>query len=152
MAIEKDNMAERELQFSRLLDAPIKLVWDIWTKPEHIKNWWGPEGFTMTILKMDVKAGGQWNLVMHGPDGTDYPTRIIFREIEKHKRIVYEQLTQFLCVATIEFQAREGKTFILWKMLFETREKLVEAAKLYGVVTGLKQTSKKLINYINKTK
>ena len=133
------------MSFSRLLDAPLKLVWDIWTKPEHIKNWWGPDGFTTTIMKMDVKPGGEWDMIMHGPDGTDYPTKILFREIEKHKRIVYEQLTQFPCVATIEFESREGGTFILWKMLFESREKLIEAAKLYFVEICLKQTAEKLI-------
>jgi uncharacterized protein YndB with AHSA1/START domain len=51
MATEKNNTntADRELSVSRLLNAPIELVWEVFTKPEHIKNWWGPNGFTNTI-------------------------------------------------------------------------------------------------------
>ena len=65
----KSNTADREIRLSRLLDAPIKLVWEVWTNPEHIAAWWGPNGFTNTISTMDVQEGGEWNLVMHGPDG-----------------------------------------------------------------------------------
>jgi uncharacterized protein YndB with AHSA1/START domain len=148
MPKEKNNTSERELRFSRLLDAPVKIVWDIWTKPEHINLWWGPEGFTTTVVKMDVKPGGEWNLVMHSPDGKIYKVKSVFRETEKHKKIVYEQLTQFKCVATIEFESRKDKTFIMWTMLFESKEKLIEAAKMYDVVIGLKQTAEKLITYL----
>jgi uncharacterized protein YndB with AHSA1/START domain len=144
----KDNVAERELIFSRLLDAPIKVVWEIWTDPEHIKLWWGPDGFTNTIHKMDVKPGGEWNLIMHGPDGTDYKIEAVFREIIKYRRIVYEQFTQFKCIATIEFESRGEKTFLHWQMLFESREYLVQAAKAYGVDEGLKQTAQRLIDYL----
>jgi uncharacterized protein YndB with AHSA1/START domain len=150
MTNEKDNTAERQLCFSRLLDAPVKIVWDIWTKPEHINLWWGPDGFTTTVLKMDVKPGGEWNLEMQGPDGKIYKIKSVFREIEKLEKIVYEQFTQFKCVATIEFETRKDKTFIVWTMLFESKEKLIEAAKMYGVDTGLKQTAEKLIKYLKK--
>ena len=61
----KSNTADRELIFSRLLDVPIKLVWEVWTNPEHIKLWWGPDGFTNTIKKMDIKPNGEWHLIMH---------------------------------------------------------------------------------------
>ena len=144
----KDNIAERELIFSRLLDAPVKVVWEIWTDPEHIKRWWGPDGFTNTIYKMDVKPGGEWNLVMHAPDGTDYKINAVFREIIKYKKIVYEQFTQFKCIATIEFESRGEQTYLRWQMLFESREYLVQAAKAYSVDEGLKQTAQRLIDYL----
>jgi len=144
----KDNIAERELIFSRLLNAPIKVVWEIWTDPEHIKRWWGPDGFTNTIHKMDVKPGGEWKLVMHGPDGTNYETEVVFKEIIKYRKIVYEQSTQFKCIATIEFESRGEQTFLRWQMLFESREYLVQAAKTYGVDEGLKQTAQRLIDHL----
>ena len=62
----KSNTADREISISRTLDAPIELVWKVWTDPEHIKNWWGPYGFTNSISKMDVTPEGEWNLIMHG--------------------------------------------------------------------------------------
>ena len=77
----KSNTADREISISRLLNAPIDLVWEVWTDPEHIKNWWGPNGFTNTISTMDVKPEGEWDLTMHGPDGTDYKNKSIFKEI-----------------------------------------------------------------------
>jgi uncharacterized protein YndB with AHSA1/START domain len=90
---EKNRTADREISISRLLHAPIELVWEVWTRPEHIKNWWGPNGFTNTITKMEVKLNGEWNLVMHGPDGTDYKNKSVFKEIIKHKKIVYKHIS-----------------------------------------------------------
>lgn len=144
----KDNTAERELKFSRLLNAPIKFVWEVWTNPEHIRLWWGPDGFTNTIKKMNVQPNGEWELIMHGPDGRDYEIKSVFREIVKYKRIVYEQLTQFKYIATIEFENRKDKTFISWVMLFESKESLIEAAKTYGVDIGFKQNAERLVDYL----
>jgi hypothetical protein len=86
---------------------------------------------------------------MHGPDGIDYEIKSVFREIVKHKKIVYEQFTQFKCIATIQFESRGDKTFLHWQMLFESREYLIQAAKTYSVDTGLKQTAEKLIQYLS---
>src|SRR5215204_1024678 len=87
------NIVDRELTISSLVDAPREAVWEIWTQAEHIKNWWGPDGFTNTFGKMDVAPGGVWEFVMHGPDGTNYKNRSIFREVVKLERIVFEHLT-----------------------------------------------------------
>lgn len=144
----KNNTADRELIFTRLLDAPVKLVWKIWTNPEHIKLWWGPDGFTNSINKMDLKPNGEWDLVMHSPDGSNYDIKCVFREVVKHKKIVYEQLTQFRYKASIEFESRKDKTLLYWHMLFESKEYLVQASKTYGVNTGFKQNTERLINYL----
>src|SRR6476659_2119193 len=56
---------DKELTITRVLNAPIELVWEVWTNPDHIKNWWGPNGFTNTIFEMDVKPGGNWEFIMH---------------------------------------------------------------------------------------
>jgi len=53
----------------RVFDAPRELVWEAWTNAKHVVNWWGPRGFTTTIEVMDVRPGGEWRLIMHGPDG-----------------------------------------------------------------------------------
>jgi uncharacterized protein YndB with AHSA1/START domain len=144
----KDNTAERELIFSRLLDAPVKLVWKVWTSPEHIKLWWGPDGFTNTINQMDLKPGGEWHLIMHGPDGKDHVIKSVFVEIVKYKKIVYRQLTDFRCVATITFESRDEQTLLRWEILFESKEYLIQVAKTNGVDKGLVQTAEKLIGYL----
>jgi uncharacterized protein YndB with AHSA1/START domain len=148
MPNEKVNATQRELRFSRWLDAPIQLVWQVWTTPEHLQKWWGPEGFRATIHRMDFKPGGEWDLTMHSPDGTDHEIRSVFREIVKYKRIVYEQLVNFRYIATIEFEGSKDKTHIEWVMLFESSEYLIRTAREFGVDTGLTQTAEKLISYL----
>jgi len=86
MQKKESSAADRVISISRLLDAPIDLVWEVWTDPEHIKNWWGPDGFTNTIQLMDMKEGGEWNLIMHGPDGTDYKNKSVFMEVDIQDR------------------------------------------------------------------
>lgn len=142
------DIAGRELRFSRLLNAPIQVVWDVWSDPDHIKHWWGPDGFRNTVTEMDLRPGGQWNLVMHGPDGRDYDVKCIFLEVVKCKRIVYEQLMPFKYLAKIEFERRQKKTFIDWTMLFENRDYLIQTARTFGVEEGLRQNAERLVKYL----
>ena len=88
MAAEKNSTADRELLLTRLLNAPIELVWEVWTDPKHLAQWWGPNGFSNTISQMDVQPGGEWNLVMHGPDGKDYKNKSVFKEVVMHRKLV----------------------------------------------------------------
>jgi PhnB protein len=148
MQKEKSKTADRELSISRLFDAPIDLVWEVWTNPDHIKNWWGPNGFTNTIHQMDTRPGGEWNLTMHGPDGTDYKNRSIYKEIIPQKRIVYEHLTGPKFLTTVEFESRGDKTFINWHMLFETKEEFIQTVKTFKADEGLKQNIDKLTHYL----
>jgi uncharacterized protein YndB with AHSA1/START domain len=75
--------------FSRLITAPVDLVWEIWTDVRHLHEWFGPAGFTTTAEEFAFAPGGAWRFTMHGPDGTDYPNRIVFRTIEPQTGIVY---------------------------------------------------------------
>jgi|SRR6478609_1997734 len=144
----KSNTADREITVSRLLKAPIELVWEVWTSPEHIKNWWGPDGFTNTISKMDIKSGGEWDLVMHGPDGTDYKNKSVFKEVVKHKKLVYEHVTAPKFTATITFESRGNTTFLDWHMLFESKEQFIQVVKTFKADEGLKQNIEKLDHYL----
>src|SRR6185436_3940129 len=73
----------------REFDAPRELVWTAWTDPKHLSQWWGPDGFTTTTSAFDMRPGGVWRFVMHGPDGRDYENRITFDEIVRPERIRY---------------------------------------------------------------
>jgi uncharacterized protein YndB with AHSA1/START domain len=149
MRSEKNSTAERELRFSRLLDAPVELVWEIWANPEHLKHWWGPHGHNSTIAKMDVRAGGEWDLTMRGSDGKGHRHQSTYLEVVKYKKIVYEQHTHFKYIATIEFEKRNDKTFLTWSMLFESKEYLEEVAKTIGVANGFTQHNERLIDYLS---
>jgi PhnB protein len=141
--------ADRELIITRVLNAPIELVWEVWTNADHIKNWWGPNGFSNTISKMELKPGGEWNLVMHGPDGKDYKNKSVFKKIMKHKKIVYEHISGPKFTATIEFKSEKNKTHLKWHMLFETKEEFIQTVKTFKADEGLKQNISKLEAYIS---
>ncbi len=141
---------DRELMMTRLYNAPVKLIWEVWTNPEHIKHWWGPNGFTNTIFSMDVKPNGLWDFIMHGPDGTDYENKNVFAEIIKHKKIVYDHITAPKHRTTITFTEEGNKTSITMHMIFETAELKDQVVKKYKADEGLKQNMNRLSEYLAK--
>src|SRR5690349_10691408 len=106
----ESSTPDREIVATRVFNAPRELVFDLWTRPEHVAQWWGPNGFTTTIQEMDVRPGGVWRLVMHGPDGTNYPNRSVFVEIIRPERIVYDHLSGPKFRSTATFDEEGGKT------------------------------------------
>jgi len=144
----KNDTANRELLLTRRLKAPVSLVWEVWSDPKHIAQWWGPEGFTNTIHAMDFKPGGVWNLTMHGPDGTDYKNRSVFREIVPFKKIVYMHETGPKFLATIRFEEMGEETQLTWHMLFETEEEFIQTVKTFKADVGLRQNIEKLSDYL----
>lgn len=142
------NTSNRELFLSRTLNAPVDLVWEMFTKPEHLANWWGPDGFTNTIYKMEVRPGGEFTLMMHGPDGTDYDNKSTFTEVIPRKKIVFEHRTWPHHITTIEFTPEGEKTLLTWHMVFASAELLVEVVKKHGAAEGLKQNVAKFEKYL----
>ena len=147
----ENNTKDRELLLTRTLNAPIDLVWEAWTDPQHIAKWWGPNGFTNTITTMDMKPGGEWILTMHGPDGTDYKNKSIFKEVIPQKKIVFDHIAPNF-TATIEFEARGEQTHLTWHMLFETTEQFIQVVKTFKAADGLKQNVDKLNAYLAEMK
>ena len=80
---------KQEVRITRDFDAPRDLIFKAFTDPKHIPNWWGPAYLTTVVEKMDVRPGGVWRFMMHGPDGTDYPNKVSFIEVERPARLVY---------------------------------------------------------------
>ena len=144
-----ENTASREMRITKTFKAPVELVWEVWTSPEHIVNWWGPNGFTNTIHTMNFKEGGEWTLTMHGPDGTNYPNRSIFKEIVTHKKIVFEHFNPHF-ITTVVFEARGAETFVDWSMLFDTAEMRDIVVKTHKAEEGLKQNIEKLEAYLTR--
>ena len=138
-----------KLQNIKVFNAPIGLIWKVWTEPEHIENWWGPDGFTSTIHKMDLQDGGEWKLTLNGPDGTNYPNRSIFREIIPHKKIVFEHFNPHF-ITTVLFKPKDEDTQLDWSMLFDTFEMGDIIIKAHKAREGLKQNVERLEKYISK--
>src|SRR6476660_8446624 len=79
--------ADREIVISRVIGAPRELVFEAFTEVRHLSRWWGPEGFTTTTRAFEFRVGGEWDFVLHGPDGTDYQEWIFWTEIAPPARI-----------------------------------------------------------------
>lgn len=109
---------ENEFVASRVMNASPALVYEAWTKPEHLAQWWGPNGFTNTFHEFDLRPGGLWEFVMHGPNGVDYPNKSEFVEIGP-ERIVLRHLSAPHFQLTAIFEDLGGKTRLTWRQLFE---------------------------------
>ena len=99
---------------------------------------------------MEVNPGGEWELVLHGPDGTDYKNKSIFKEVIPLKKIVYEHVSVPRFVATIDFQEEGEQTHLRWRMLFETAEEFIRVVKTFKADEGLKQNVEKLNMYLTR--
>jgi uncharacterized protein YndB with AHSA1/START domain len=110
--------ADRELVTTRLLDAPRERVFRALSEAEHLAQWWGPNDFTNTFQQFDLRAGGTWRYVMHGPNGADYPNESVFVEVVKPERLVIEHVSGPRFRLTITLSAEAGKTRITWRQVF----------------------------------
>jgi uncharacterized protein YndB with AHSA1/START domain len=149
LAAATSGSEDRHIVATRLLDAPREIVWDAWIDPKQIALWWGPKGFTNTIEKMDVRPGGIWKFVMHGPDGTNYPNESTFVEIVKPQLFVFDHNSapHFRFCAT--FIAEGEQTRVTVRMLFPSAEVREAIAKARHAVEGLSQTLGHLADHVS---
>lgn len=150
-------VGDREIATTRIFDAPRELVWKVWTAQEHIGQWWGPKGFTTTTYSMDVKPGGVWRFVMHGPDGRDYQNKITFIEVVKPERLAYKHggdkdVEPVNHQTTVTFTDQGGKTRLDMRMVFLSANARDYVVKTYGAVDGLNQTLGRLEEHLAKCK
>jgi uncharacterized protein YndB with AHSA1/START domain len=147
MPAKPESAADREIVMTRTVNAPRALVWDAWTQADHIAAWWGPNGFTTTHKEMKVAVGGVWRFTMHGPDGTDWPNRIVYREVVKPERLVYDhdddEIGARSFVSTVTFEDLGGKTRITLRLAFDSKEAR-DATVKFGAVEGGNQTLTRL--------
>ena len=79
----------QDLVITRVFDAPRDAVWKAWTDPKRFMRWWGPEGFTSPSCKMDLRVGGNYLFCMRSPEGQDYWSTGVYRDIVPLERIVF---------------------------------------------------------------
>jgi uncharacterized protein YndB with AHSA1/START domain len=143
----------RAIEGTREYAAPRDLVFAMFTDPKHLAQWWGPNGFRTTTLSFDMRPGGVWRFVMHGPDGRDYQNRITYEEVAPPQRIVYRhgggddvEPVQFR--QAITFEDLGGRTRIVWRGDFPSAAERDRVIKEYGADTGLVQTMARLADYV----
>jgi uncharacterized protein YndB with AHSA1/START domain len=137
----------------RIYDAPVAAVWDAWTDPEQAAQWWGPRGFTLTTHSKDLRPGGHWAYTMHGPDGTDYPNKALYYEVEEHAKLVYDHGGNDdrppLFHVTALFSETDGKTTLDMTMTLPTPEAAEETRKFIKKAGG-NATWDRLAEYLEK--
>ena len=160
-ASKKSNV----LSLSRVYDAPLQAVWNAWTNPEEVAQWWGPRGYDNPVCDMDVRPGGRYRIVMRSPEGAEYPIVGEFVEIVKPSRIVmtmdasehpkefFDQLDAarppsekgrgFRPLTTVLFDEHFGKTTVTVIQTFETPAD-VDANRKLGAEEGWGQSFEKL--------
>ncbi|WP_307448505.1 MULTISPECIES: SRPBCC family protein [unclassified Paenibacillus] len=142
------SITGQELRITRIFHAPRELVFKAWTDPEHLPKWWGPKGFTNTVQEIDIRPGGVWRYVMHGPDGVDYDNKITYHKIVSPEQLVYshgddDEDDQFHVTVTFKEQANTT-TELTMTARFKSAAELEKAVKEYGAVEGAKSTMDRL--------
>jgi uncharacterized protein YndB with AHSA1/START domain len=150
-AVATASTADREIIVTRVFDAPRELVFDAFTAPERVAPWWGPRGFTTTTYEMDPRPGGIWRFTMHGPDGTDYPNLVEYREVVRPERLEYHHGSGAegdagfeVTVSFVEEAAGTRVTLHTVVPSAEERQRFVE----FGAVEGGQQTLERLGEYL----
>ncbi len=142
-----------EITLTRVYDAPLQSVWDAWTIPEEVAQWWGPRGFTISHHSHDLRTGGHWHYTMHGPDGTDYENTTQYLEVMPMQRLVYDHGGHRdrppLFRVTALFTERHGRTHLDMSMAFATPE---VAQEMRGFIkkAGGEGTWDRLAEYLGK--
>src|SRR5579863_2909378 len=144
--------ADREIVVSRVISAPRELVFEAFTDVAHLSRWWGPEGFTTTTRSFDFRVGGEWDFVMHGPDGTDYQEWITYSEIAPSEQIAMVHgesrgdPNAFEMIVT--FEPDGANTRVKIRNVFATKEQRDEVVDKYHAIEGGQQTLSNLATYV----
>jgi uncharacterized protein YndB with AHSA1/START domain len=102
--------SDREVAFTCTFERPRHLLFEAWTKAEHLRHWWGCEGSTVTLCEIDLRVGGAWQMVMRMADGSDHPFRGVYREILRNERVVYTE-----CYDVRQFGSPEWLTTVTFE-------------------------------------
>jgi uncharacterized protein YndB with AHSA1/START domain len=147
----EQTTADREISLTRRLDAPRELVWRAFTEPEHLIQWWGPDGFTNTFHEIDVRPGGVWRFIMHGPDGTDYDNFVRYLEVVRPERLIFDHGSseeEIMFRAHVTLEDVDGATLVTLRTLFPSRADRDRAIEEYGAIQGGNQTLGRLAEYL----
>jgi uncharacterized protein YndB with AHSA1/START domain len=139
--------ADRELVIERTYDAPARLLFEAWRKPEHLMKWFGPVGWPLTLCEVDFRVGGKWRFAMTGASGKqNTPFGGTYLEIEPNKKIVFDNTFEApgaeTMIMTITFEEKGGRTKLTHHTLFGSvamKAAHVGAGFVAGTNSGLDQ-------------
>jgi uncharacterized protein YndB with AHSA1/START domain len=130
--------SDREIVMTRVFDASRRLVWDAFTRPELLKRWFGPRGWSLIVCEVDLRVGGGFRFVLRGPDGKDMGMRGVYREIAPPERSVHmESFDDYPgeSQVTAVFVEQRGKTTLTATVLYpskEVRDAVIQSGMEHG--------------------
>lgn len=150
----ENDLAKRVLTLKKTFDAPIELVWEAWTQPEHIAQWWGPKGTSLKVVEHNFKVGGKWKYVMPMPNGSEFISEGEYSEIEKHKKIVtsanFRPMTEGVEIRAI-FEKSGDKTNFTFSVVHPTEEYCRQQEKM-GFYNGWGSAFDRLAAFVSALK
>lgn len=156
-SVTMEVAGERELIGSRVFDAPRELVWKAYTEAEHIAKWWGPDGFTTVVPRLELRPGGVWHYGMKSDEWGDAWGKAIYREIVPPERLVYTDMFSDEegnsvegmpeSEVTITFAEQDGRTLMTSRTVFASAEERAQVIEM-GMEEGLAQTLDNLAEYL----
>lgn len=144
--LEVTTPSDREIRMTRVFDAPRQLVFDAFSKPELLKRWFGPRGYSLVTCEVDHRVGGEFRFVLRGPDGTDMGMRGVYSEIVPPERSVHmESFDDYPGESQVTMTLVEsgGKTTMTATVLYPTRE-VRDIVKNMGMEHGAAESYDKL--------
>ncbi len=122
-AVEPET--DREVILTRTYDAPARLLFEAWSKPEHLMNWFGPVGWPVTMCQVDFRKGGRWRMAMTGSSGEqNTPFGGQYLEIVPDRKIVFdnafEEPGSKTMIMTVTFEEKGERTILTWRTVFES--------------------------------
>jgi len=148
---KKNEANNRTLSLNRTLSAPIKLVWEAWTQPEHIAQWWGPKGMDTKVIEHDFRVGGEWKYVMLMPDGNEFTSEGVYSEIVELERIFssanFKPMTEGVEIQAL-FEESGDKTNFTFNVVHPTEEYCKQQEEM-GFMNGWGSVFDRLENYFS---
>jgi len=148
---QTNEMKNRILTLKRTLSAPLKLVWEAWTQPEHIALWWGPKGMDTKVVEHDFRVGGKWKYTMEMPDGNEFISEgeyLVIVELEKiFSSANFKPMTEGVEIQAL-FEENGDKTNFTFNVVHPTEEYCKQQEKM-GFMNGWGAVFDGLETYLN---
>jgi uncharacterized protein YndB with AHSA1/START domain len=121
----QNDLSNRTLTLRRTFNAPVKLVWEAWTQPQHIAQWWAPKGMKVSVVEHDFKVGGKWKYVMPMPDGSQFISDGVYKVIVELEKIFssanFKPMTEGVEIQAL-FERNGNKTNFTFNVIHPTEE------------------------------
>ena len=144
------SLESRTLTIKRTFDAPVQLVWDAWTKAEHISQWWGPKGMETRVVNHDLKVGGQWKYVMQMPNGSEFIAEGEYQEIDPPNKLIttanFRPMTEGV-VLEVLLQAKGDQTQFTFNVIHPSEEYCKQQEEM-GFYNGWGAVFSRLATYL----